>query len=664
MRLDKRSRYLLSVTKSKAKLAEFDIEDRDQIAANQDPRRLLITTIGILGELSAIEARRGLGDTVEPDGEKLIGLKKQLIAVGQYFDALDASELASTDAEYLKIIGAAAYYLADMPGSSNVLSKKLSFQPEELTPSYLEGVLVWILKFEFDADYYIIEESYLASSIVQFVDAFLAFYKTLGSDISVISCAERLRNQAYDAGDNRELLFVDVIFAIALRRIRYSAAMILPKSTGLVIDTWGPTLEKKGFIRELWPAQRLLCEKQVMLGSSAVIQMPTSAGKTKSTELIIRSAFLSNRAELAVVIAPFRALCREITSSFENVFEGESIKINELQDIPQVIEVEEEFIQLLLSHGDLEPDEVSSKKILVSTPEKLVYILRQEPSLAKAIDLMIFDEGHQFDSGERGVTYELLLANLNSTINKNAQKILISAVISNAATIGDWLNGEQGVIAQDSGVLSTERSVAFVSWTGNTQLGQLTYIDLDHENERDFFVPRIIDPVNLGTRGRETADRIFPQKKENQSVAAYLGLKFVGLAPVAIFCGNKTTVTSICNLIVDYYERGLDLPKPNLKSDQVELDKIAYLAKLHYGENSVIPKSITLGVLPHSATVPNGIRVSSEWAMENEKARFVVCTSTLAQGVNLPIKYLIVSNTFQGGREISTRDFHLSLIHI
>ena len=62
--------------------------------------------------------------------------------------------------------------------------------------------------------------------------------------------------------------------------------------------------------------------------------------------------------------------------------------------------------------------------------------------------------------------------------------------------------------------------------------------------------------------------------------------------------------------------------------------------------------------MPHSSNIPNGLRVSVEWAMEQNKACLVVCTSTLAQGVNLPIRYLIVSSTFQAGQEISTRDFH------
>ena len=44
--------------------------------------------------------------------------------------------------------------------------------------------------------------------------------------------------------------------------------------------------------------------------------------------------------------------------------------------------------------------------------------------------------------------------------------------------------------------------------------------------------------------------------------------------------------------------------------------------------------------------------------MRDNLVRFVVCTSTLAQGVNLPIRYLIVTSVYQGMERIKVRDFH------
>ena len=651
MKLEAASKKVLAITKSKAKMYEFAIDKASHIALTDNPRKLLITTIGILGELSAIEARE---EQKTEEANKHEDLKSELISVGQYFDSLLQSHLADEMAIYLKIIGSAAYYLADMPGSSIVLAKSLDYETELLTDTNLEGILIWILKSDFDEGWDCVEETYLTQAIDEVGYATQKFF-SLGIDAKTFKQKiQMLRKKVYEKGSDRELLFVDIISSILLRKADNSSINCLPKYTKIPIDQWRTIIVKPKFIREFWPAQRLLGEKGVLSGLSAVVQMPTSAGKTKSAELIIRSSFLSERSDVAVIVAPFRALCREITATFEQAFEGEDVDINELQDVLDISDSDDYLIKILTGQAD--QVETVNKSIVVTTPEKLVYLLRHEPVLAESIGLLIFDEGHQFDTGKRGVTYELLIAYLKSRVDDDVQKVLISAVMANANSIGEWLNGKTGVEIQGAGCLPTVRSTAFASW--QTAMGRLHYIDQDRETDRNFYVPRVIEQINLGKKKGEKKDRVFPIKNDDPSVAAYLGVKLCHQGPVAIFCGIKGTVTSICKLLVDRYERGLTLPPPSTFSDQGELDKVAYLSSLHFGDKFIFTRSIRLGILPHSSNIPNGIRVSVEWAVESNKSVLVVCTSTLAQGVNLPIKYLVVSSTFQAGQEITTRDFH------
>ncbi|MCG7981059.1 MAG: DEAD/DEAH box helicase [Candidatus Thiodiazotropha endolucinida] len=651
MKLEAPSKKMLAITKSKAKMYEFAIDEASHIALPVDPRKLLITTIGILGDLSAFEAREDQKDEDINDHESL---KADLISAGQYFDALIQSHLADEMTIYLKIIGSAAYYLADMSGSSIVLAKSLPYNTELLTDTNLEGILIWILKSDFNAGWYRVEDTYLTNAIDRVGYATRGFFSLTVDDQSFKQAIYDLRKEVYKNGSDRELLFVDIISSVLFRKFENSSIICLPKYTQIPIAQWVDVILKPEFVQEFWPAQKLLGGQGVLSGISAVVQMPTSAGKTKSTELIIRSSFLSKRSSVAVIVAPFRALCREITAAFELAFGGEDVNINELQDVLDISDADDELIKFLT--GQATQEGLLTKSIVVTTPEKLVYLLRHEPSLADSIGLLIFDEWHQFDTGRRGVTYELLMAYLKTRVGDDVQKVLISAVMANANSIGEWLNGETGIEIQGSKLLPTIRSTAFASW--QTAMGQLQYIDQDREADRDFFVPRVIEQINLGTRGRERKDRLFPDRNNNPSVAAYLGVKLCHQGPVAIFCGVKSTVTSICDLLVNFYDRGLALPPPSNSSDQNELDKIAYLSSLHFGEDYVFTRSISLGVLPHSSNIPNGIRVSVEWAMESNKSVLVVCTSTLAQGVNLPIRYLVVSSTFQAGQEITTRDFH------
>jgi superfamily II DNA/RNA helicase len=647
MKLERSSKIHLAITKSKAKMYEFGVDEEHHINLTIEPQKLLLLTIGILGDLSAIEAANLAQHNTD---EEYLELKSQLIDVSQYFDSLSNSRLEYPLTEYLNLLGAASYYLADMPGSSLVLMKTIDYDIGELTPSYIEGTLIWLLKGDFEHVSYIAENCNFENELEYFITSIQDYFKQEVPFSKLDRAINKLRKAVYDCGNNRELLIVDVLSAIARRKLQYSSLNCLPKYTGLSIELWKAVLKKDDFIKELWPAQRLLGEKGIFEGRSAVVQMPTSAGKTKSTELIIRSSFLSKRSNLAIVVAPFRALCREIADSFKKSFSNENIKINELQDVPQLNPNDLAMINDLLN---IEDEDNVRDSVIVSTPEKLVYLLRHEPELASNIGLLIFDEGHQFDSGSRGITYELLLASLKANIPVDSQLILISAVMSNAKTIGDWLYGENGTEVKGTHCLPTIRSTAFASSTGKLQ-----YIDKDFVGEREFFVPRIIEQVNLGTRGTESVDRIFPKTGDNSAVSAYLGIKLAQQSPTAIFCGTKAIITSICKTLVDHYSRGLEIPPPLSKSDQQELSKIASLSRKHFADKSIFPEAIDLGILPHGSNIPNGLRVSAEWSMENNKASLVVCTSTLAQGVNLPIKYLIISNTAQGINKISTRDFH------
>ncbi|HEJ1327454.1 DEAD/DEAH box helicase [Pseudomonas aeruginosa] len=647
MKLEFTSKNLLGMARSRAKLQEFSIPSEYHMPLAGDPRRLLVATIGILGELSAIEARAD--DSRESDRAQL---KEQLILVGQYFDALTESKLAEDLSTYLSVLGAAAYYLADMPGSSGVIIKALPDNFSSITDSYLEAVLVWVLKSDLDREWYYYKESLFLDETRDLVDEYYRFWKFIAGKERVLDAGNALRRKVYLHGSDRELLLVDTLMAVISRKISYSSIECLPRYSGLDLEQWRAAILKPSFINELWPAQRLLGEQGVLRGVSAVVQMPTSAGKTKSAELVIRSAFISGRAKLAVVVAPFRALCREISQTFKRAFEGDAVNVNELRDITNIDDGEKEFLKFLLGdayRGNYE------HTILVSTPEKLVYLLRHEPSLTEKVGLLIFDEGHQFDSGRRGVTYELLVSALRETVKPDAQKLLISAVMANAENIGDWLNGEMGVSLQGSKLLPTLKSVAYLSWV--TEMGQLFYLNQSNDNVGEMYVPKVVQQVNLGRKRSEKKDRIFPDSKDPKTIPAYLGLRLCSQGPVAVFCGSKKSVGAISKLIVDYYERGLELEKPRYSSDSVELDKISYLSELHYGKGNYFARAISLGALPHSANIPSGIRVAVEWAMEHNKAKLVICTSTLAQGVNLPIKYLVVSSTMQGGQKISIRDF-------
>ncbi|TKB26482.1 DEAD/DEAH box helicase [Desulfopila sp. IMCC35006] len=634
MRPEKKSQLLLGVTRSKAKMLEYGIPEEHHIKITQDPAKLFTISIGLLGDLAAAINRE------EPDLGSLSELRTNLLFSARFFDSYLQSKLNETLDAYLVLLGSASYYLCDLPGSASVLAKRIDGDCPDLDGDGLEDLLLWLLQADLGTFF-----DGADGPFGEFLDGIskwiLQFFENGNGEDNLLDLATKLRDAVYEFGTPRQLLFGDVIVAVLRKKLENSAWKALPSYSGLPRDKWLHALQKDSFIKELWPAQHLLGKADVLKGKSAIVQMPTSAGKTKATELILRSAFLADRVTLAIIIAPFRALCHEIKNSLVEAFHNEPTKVDELSDALQTdFEIAE-----LLGH----------QQILVVTPEKLVYVLRHAPELAAHVGLLVFDEGHQFDSGTRGITYELLLTSLRSMIPEGTQKVLISAVISNAEAVGEWLNGEPNVV-EGTTLIPTFRSVGFASWLD--QLGRIEYVDSRDAEQNEFFVPRVIERFNLGRRGREQKDRHFPEKDDGQAIALYLGIKLAPNGSIAIFCGKKSTATSICEKAVEFIDRGVPLPLPQEFSDRREVARLHYLHVANLGTEASASMSAEHGIFSHHGNTPHGIRLSVEHAMRENLVRFVVCTSTLAQGVNLPIRYLIVTSVYQGMERIKVRDFH------
>ena len=634
MRPEKKSQLLLGVTRSKAKMLEYGVPEEHHIKITQDPAKLFTLSIGLLGDLAAAINRE------EPDPDSLAELKTNLLFSARFFDSYLQSKLNETLDPYLVLLGSASYYLCDLPGSASVLAKRIDGDCPDLDGDALEDLLLWLLQADLRT-YFDETEGPFGGFIDGISKWILQFFEDGNGEENLLDLATKLRDAVYEFGTPRQLLFGDVIAAVLRKKLENSAWKALPSYSGLPRDKWLHALQKDSFIKELWPAQHLLGKADVLKGESAIVQMPTSAGKTKATELILRSAFLAERVSLAIIIAPFRALCHEIKNSLVEAFHNEPTKVDELSDALQTdFEIAE-----LLGH----------QQILVVTPEKLLYVLRHAPELAAHIGLLVFDEGHQFDSGTRGITYELLLTSLRSMIPAGTQKVLISAVISNAEAVGEWLNGESNVV-KGTNMIPTFRSVGFSSW--RDQLGRIEYVNSLDVEQGEFFVPRVIEIFNLGRKKGEKKDRFFPVKTDGQAIALYLGLKLVPNGSIAVFCGRKSVVVTVCKKVVDIIDRGAPLALPSDFSDTQEVERLTHLYVENLGTDAPESQSAAYGIFSHCGNTPHGIRLAVEYAMRNNLVRFVVCTSTLGQGVNLPIRYLIVTSIYQGTERIKVRDFH------
>ncbi|PVY55480.1 MULTISPECIES: DEAD/DEAH box helicase [unclassified Simplicispira] len=637
MKPERRARFAAAVTLSKGKMYEYGVPEDDHIALPEglDLEMQFPLAVGTVGDFASEAVAKAIG--AEDDAHTP---RDEVIFSAQVLQAFDDSLLNQDLSFNLRLLAAAGFYLGDVPGNAAVqISKLAQLQNPEGDPLALAA------KVAMDKPWSQADNTLESSYATAILGALGEHFKTGGGSEGAIAAIRRLRSWAYASASAHELLMADLLGAVSATRIANSAWTLLPQYSELSGDSWQPYLSRPGSIKEMWPSQRMVGEAGLYKGQSGVVQMPTSAGKSRATELVIRSAFLSSRTKLALVVAPFRALCQEIATDLERAFKDDGYNVNQLSEALQP-DIDFDIFDMSIE---------SAPKVVVLTPEKLLYTLRQEPDIVQKAGLVVYDEGHQFDTGTRGVTYELLLTSIKRLLPDSAQSMLISAVIQNAAAVATWLLKDGARVVSDKS-LQARRLVAFASLPHGKD-GQLQF-NVASDSEQDFFVPRVIVPEKQPRLPREKKDRYFPTE-ESGSIALYLGLRLLENGGVAIYAGRKASAAKIVrDAVGETFRRGISLAPPSTHSDPEEIRRFVNLYSRNFGAESYLTKGASLGIFAHHGNTPQGIRIAIEHAMRQKLIRMIVCTSTLAQGVNLPIRYLLVTSAMQGRELIKARDFH------
>ena len=620
------SNYMLKYQKAKAKLVEYDIPRKDYPKFPLNSNELSYPVVYILSRYAESVIENNVADMEE--------FSPHLVAASQYFDAaVGANDREEYDVDFL-LSGAAAYFLSDDFGSAKVLCSEffVRINPEINEPQKITGNLLGYLLL--NRDFHISVDTPNGEKVCH---SLLAYYNTGEGVEKIRGLLSEYRKAVYENDAPMEIYYVDILCAIVMVALSKSSWSLLPRYSELDQSLWSDYLKNPKAPRMLWPAQQLIGEKGVLRGQSAIVQLPTGVGKTKSIELMIRSSFASGRATTAIIVAPLRALCNEIANDMISAF-GDEVLVNQFSDV-----LEEDFsLDLFLSF---------KSKILICTPEKLSYIIHHQADFLDEIGLYIFDEGHMFDDGSRGAIYELLISEIRSHISGEEQIILLSAVLSNAEQIHKWLLGEAGVLASDSKIKATPKTIGFASQTKD-----IHYYSDDSAQE-DFYIPRSIEVITLQKRPREKKQRYFPELTDAKDIAIYYANKLCKNGGAAIFANRTSTVLTAINRIIELRDRGCLLAEIKGNSDGKEMSRLAQLMSDYYGEQHPYTIACYLGVVPHYSNLPNGLRLAVEHACRNKALRLVVCTSTLAQGVNIPIKYLFMTSFMVARNSMQIRSF-------
>lgn len=372
----------------------------------------------------------------------------------------------------------------------------------------------------------------------------------------------------------------------------------------------------------LWKSQRKALEEGLLEDHSLVISMPTSAGKTKTVELAIYQALKDNPDKVCVYVVPTRALACEVEDSLSKSLSRLGIDVSILYGGYDFSYLEEDIIR--------------DNQVFVLTPEKLDLLVRSSEKFKQKIALIIIDEVHDSASSSlRSLSAELIYSRLLYIAEKNQIRVIfISAVINNPNDFAQWISGGEGKVAQIEW-RPTRQRLALFNWfksqTGTIRKAQVQYLPQpDNYPSDDFFVPLPFTDQALKIKNN---NRKFPSK--NVVVAARLALYYMETGSTLVFTTTKLLVEEITDYLIT-----LLTCKP-LESN-ANRNKLADACANILGSNHRLSKAVRLGFCYHHGDLPANVRKLIEKGIRDDVVPLIVSTTTLSQGVNLPIKNVIV----------------------
>ena len=395
-------------------------------------------------------------------------------------------------------------------------------------------------------------------------------------------------------------------------------------------------------ISELWPSQLLAVEHGLLTSDeNLTVRMPTSAGKTRIAEMAIVKTLVDNPGARCLYVAPFRALASEITESFSFLFTdlgySSSSVVGGLEN--------DELDQLAVEQDD----------VVVLTPEKLDLILRLTPDALQNVALVVLDEGQLVGDEGRGAKYELLVTRMRRSL-PDARFIFMSAVVPDSTLVefAQWLGTEAGGIVTSDWRPSLLR-VAALEWRDGR--GFLRFVALQTDAALESFVPDVISEerfefVNEATHRINT--KKFPTDKSE--VAAAAAYRFIPRGPVLVFTTQTNWAESIGRALLRRIELGLVSEEVLVGAIQSALARTESLASMvaaeeWLGSRHLVTRLLRFGIAVHHGRLPDAVRLAVETDFRDRKLAVLVATTTLAQGVNLPVSTTIIHSVWRSSAE-------------
>jgi helicase len=241
-----------------------------------------------------------------------------------------------------------------------------------------------------------------------------------------------------------------------------------------------------------------------------------------------------------------------------------------------------------------DPSQALRADLIIATPEKWDAVSRRRLSeeLVGRIGTIVADEVHLVDEPGRGPGLEALLSRIRLAFPA-ARLVAMSGTLPNAEAIARWLDAE--LVAS--------------SW-------------------RPVRLTKVVVPYP------EAARRAEDEALRNGLVASIAHESLADDGTVLVFCGSRPGVESCAAVLAE----SLGLDEPLLRASP---------------SHRALRETLRRGVAFHHAGLPKEDRALVERAFRGGEIRVLVATSTVAMGVNLPAREVIVRDLVLGTSDLS-----------
>ena len=343
-------------------------------------------------------------------------------------------------------------------------------------------------------------------------------------------------------------------------------------------------------ISELYPPQEEAVQAGVLEGKNLILASPTASGKTLIAELCGLKHVLEKNGKV-VYLSPLRALANE--------------KFDEFKKYTSIRKADGKRVNVGISTGDFDSSDswLGKYDVIVTTNEKADSLLRHRVKWMDDISLVVADEVHLLNDGDRGPTLEVVLARLMQ-INPMIQVLALSATIHNVDEIASWLKA--AYVITEWRPVSLKEGVLFHE--------EIQYKDGDarkiEKKTRDTTINLVLNTIKTGGQ-------------------------------VLVFTPTRKSSVALAKKIAAQTSKVLS--KPAKRGLTREAERI-----LSVGERTHISDSLAVvvesGTAFHHAGLAGAHRRLIENLFRQRKIKVLTATPTLAFGVNLPARTVIIQD--------------------